>query len=230
MYNRYAAQLQNVKLFEGMTIEEIVKVLGCLKAYVREYKKGNYIYIDGDLFEDIGIILEGKVIVNREYQNGNVLNMNILDKNDTFGEDIICLSNRHAPYSLIANSDVEILYIKGKKLIEPESVNCKYRSHMNLNMLKRMAEYSVYVNKRMKYITILSLKKRVIMFLLDCQDESKSNKFSIGMNREEMSDYLNGTRSSISRILSELKNDNLIDYRKSIFSIKNKQELIKKLD
>lgn len=122
MYNKYAAQLQNVKLFEGMKTEEITKVLACLRAYVKKYTKGSYIYIDGDSFENIGIILEGKVSMNREYQNGNILNMGILDKNDTFGEDIICLSNSTAPYSLVANSPVKILYIKGKKLIEPESV------------------------------------------------------------------------------------------------------------
>lgn len=230
MYVKYAEQLQSVKLFYGMNTEEIIKVLGCMKAYIRQYTKGSYIYMYGDSFEDIGIILNGRVLVNREYQNGSVLNINILEKNDTFGEDIICLSNSYAPYSLIANSKVEILYIKGKKLIEPESVRCEYRSRMNLNMLKRMAEYSVHVNKRMKYMSILSLKKRVIMFLLDCRDEGKTNEFSIGMNREEMSDYLNGTRSSISRILSELKKEELIDYHKSVFIIKNEEVLIEKLD
>lgn len=230
MYSKYAAQLQNVKLFEDMKIEEILKVLKCLNAYVKQYTKGSYIYIDGDYFEDIGIILEGRVLVNREYQNGSVLNMNILDKNDTFGEDIICLSNSYAPYSLIANSHVNILYIKGKKLIEPESAKCEYRSRMNLNMLKRMAQYSVYVNRRMKYISILSLKKRVIMFLLDCGEEEKKNKFSIEMNREEMSDYLNGTRSAISRILAELKSEGLLEYHKSTFTLKDKEELVRKLD
>ena len=156
--------------------------------------------------------------------------MNILEDQDTFGEDVICLSNSYAPYSLIANTKTEILYIKGKKLIEPASIKCEYRSHVNLNMLKRMAEYSVYINKRMKYTNILTLKKRVIAFLLDYQDEAKVQEFSIGMNREEMAAYLNATRASISRILIELKNEGLIEYRKSVFMIKNQQALIKKLD
>lgn len=53
MYSKYAAQLQNVKLFEGMKIEEILKVLKCLNAYVKQYTRGSYIYIDGEYFEDI---------------------------------------------------------------------------------------------------------------------------------------------------------------------------------
>lgn len=230
MYSKYATQLKNVKLFEGMETEEILKVLKCLNAYEKQYTKGSYIYIDGDYFEDIGIILEGKVSVNREYQNGSILNMSVLEKNDTFGEDIVCLSNSTAPYSLIANSKVNILYIKGKKLIAPESVKCEYRSRMNLNMLKRMAEYSVYVNRRMKYISILSLKKRVIMFLLDRQEESGKEIFSIEFNREEMSDYLNGTRAAISKILSELRKEGLLEYHKATFNLKDKEGLIKKLD
>lgn len=230
MYSKYADRLQCVKLFDGMNTEDILKVLRCLNAYTREYTKGSYIYMQGDSFDDIGIILEGRVMVSREYQNGSALTINILDKNDTFGEDVICLSNSHAPYSLIANAKTNILYIKGKKLIDPVSTKCEYRSRVNLNMLKRMAEYSMYVNKRMKYTSILSLKKRVITFLLDYQEEMNSEQFSIDMNREEMADYLNGTRASISRILIELKKEDLIEYHKAIFIIKDREALIERLD
>lgn len=230
MYSKYTTKLQNVKLFEGMEQEDILKVLRCLNAYTREYTKGSYIYMQGDSFEDIGIIIEGRVMVNREYQNGSVLTINILEKNDTFGEDVICLSNGHAPYSLMANAKTEILYIKGKKLIDPASTKCEYRSRVNLNMLQRMAQYSMYVNKRMKYISILSLKKRVIAFLLDYQEETNEDKFSIGMNREEMADYLNATRSALSRILIELKNEELVEYHKDTFLLKDREALIEKLN
>lgn len=230
MYSKYAALLKSVKLFDGMGTEEILKVLRCLKAYTREYTKGNYIYIQGNSFDEIGIILEGRVMVSREHQNGSALTINILEKNDTFGEDIVCLNDSHAPYSLIANAKTTILYIKGNRLIEPESTRCEYRSRVNLNMLKRMAEYSMYVNKRMKYISMLSLKKRIITLLLDYQEELGTDKFSIGMNREEMADYLNGTRVSISRILIDLKREDLIEYHKDIFIIKDRQALINKLD
>lgn len=97
-------------------------------------------------------------------------------------------------------------------------------------MLKRMAQYSVYVDRRMKYITILSLRKRVVMFLLDSQEEAKTEIFSIQFNREQMVDYLNGTRSAISKILSELRSEGLIEYHKSTFTLKNKEALIEKLD
>ncbi len=230
MYSNYVARLQKVKLFNGMQQDEIVKILGCLNAYIKEYTKGNYIYMQGDSFEDIGIILEGRVTVVQEHQNGYIVTINILDKNDTFGEDIVCLNNRYSQYSLIASSKTKILYIKGSRLLEDESTQCKYRSRVNLNMLKCMAEYSVRISKRMKYMSILTLKKRIITLLLDYQEELGKDKFSIGMNREEMAYYLNTTRVSISRILIDLKKEGLIEYHKDLFTIKDKQGLINELD
>lgn len=230
MNSQYITQLEQVELFTGMKQEEILKVLNCLNSYTREYAKGSYLYIQGDSFQDIGIILEGRVAVDRVYQNGDTLTIDILEKNDTFGEDIVCLNKEYAPYSLKANMKTKVLYINGKKLIDPESIRCEYRSRVNLNMLKRLAAYSMYVNKRMKYISILSLKKRVITFLLDHQEEGGKDAFNLKMNRNEMSDYLNGTRAAISKILIELKKEKLIDYHKASFRIQDKAGLIHKLD
>lgn len=230
MESKYVAQMQEVILFQGMKEEEIAKVLRCLNAHTRQYPKGSYIYMHGDHFEEIGIVLSGKITVDRAYQNSSVLTMDILEKNDTFGEDIVCLGKGQAPYSLRASTPSEVLYINGSKLTHPSSVKCEYRSHVILNMLKRVAEYSMYVNKRMKYLSILSLKKRVITLLLDHHQEAATDIFQIRMNREEMADYLNGTRSALCRILTELKKEKLIDYHKTSFTVKDEEGLRGKLD
>lgn len=56
MHSKYVTLLQQVKLFEGMKSDEILRALECLNAYIKEYAKGSYIYMQGDSFEDIGII------------------------------------------------------------------------------------------------------------------------------------------------------------------------------
>ena len=230
MYHEYIEKLQSIVLFEDMKKEEIERVLGCLQAHLGRYKKDEYLYIQGNAFQNIGIILEGRISVNREYHNGSVQVLDTLGEGDTFGEDVVCLNQNHAPYSLVTTMNTLVLFINGKKLIEPSSAKCEYRSRVNLNMLKRMARYSVYVNHKMKYMSILSLKKRVIAYLLDCYEESGTANFKIGMNREQMAHYLNGTRPSISKILMELKKENLIDYHKDCFTIYEEEALIKKMD
>lgn len=230
MNRKYVDALEQVQLFEGLKQEEILKVLNCLNAYTREYLKGSYIYMHGECFTDIGIILEGKVTVDSTYQNGSGLTLNILEQYDTFGEDVVCLNHGQAPYSLMAQTKTLVLYLDGEKLLDSASTKCEYRSRVNLNMLKRLARYSFYMNQRMKYMSILNLKKRVITFLLDHKEKAASTTFSIGMNREEMASYLNATRSAISRVLIELKNEELIGYRKDLFTIKDEEAMIERID
>lgn len=226
MNSKYITQLKKVRLFEGMTEEEITRVLGCLNAHTCEYSKGSFIYLHGDQIHEIGIVLEGRASVTSSCQNGNVLTLHILDKNDSFGEEIICLEEGYAPYSLITNAKTKILFIDGKKLTDPLSIKCEYRSHVNLNMLKSLAEYNFRMNQRMKYISILNLKKRVATFLIDHEEKAQNTTFSIGMNREEMASYLNATRSAVSRILVMLKDEALISYRKDVFKIIDHEALL----
>ncbi|AFS77441.1 cyclic nucleotide-binding protein [Gottschalkia acidurici 9a] len=196
---KYAHKLKPVLLFKDMESDEIAKVLNCLSYYQREYDKNEFIILQGDELKEIGIIIEGEVIVTKDRPDGDYAIVDVLKKYDTFGEDIIYSGLKSSLYTLRAKKHTTIIYIDGKKISSDESTSCKYRSKVNLNMLRRLAEYSIFINTKMKYMGIKSLKKRVATFLLDEFERYKSNTFSIDMNREEMADFLNGTRPAVSK-------------------------------
>ena len=56
-------------------------------------------------------------------------------------------------------------------------------------------------------------------YLLRVSCEQQSRTFSIPMNRNEMADYLNIERSALSRELSRMKRDGLIDYHRDSFKL-----------
>lgn len=230
MFSKYLKDLKSVLLFKSMDEKGIENVLKCLDAKIVSYKKGEYIYSQGEEFSNIGILIEGEAEVTKSHIDGNYSIINTLKKQDTFGEDIICSRTKYANFSIISTVDSKIIYIDGKNLISDESTECKYRSQVNLNMLRRIAEYSMYVNKKLEYSTIISLKKRVAKFLLDNYKNSCDSAFSIDMNREQMASYLNGTRPAVSKILIKYKKDNIIDYHKNNFIIYDKEKLIKELN
>lgn len=229
MLDKYKEILMSVALFDSMQFDEIKHALSCLKSYIVNYKKGEYIYYQHDKFNNIGIIVSGTAAILKEYPDGSVQMIEILKQGDTFGEDVICSGQNNAPYSVISKSETTIIYLDGKRLIDKKSTECRYRSHINLNMLKRIAQYSMYVNKKMEYLNIYSLKKRVGTFILDCFKEQNTKYFTLGMNREQMSDYLNGTRPAVSKILMYYKRQNIIDYHKDRFVMLDEQKLIDEL-
>ena len=229
MYLEYAEKLKSVELFDALDAREIGKVLKCLNAKIKSYKKDEYIHVQGDTFHEIGIALQGHVRIMKEWIDGTYWEIDNLKPYDTFGEDIICSESDCSPYSILAITDVVIMYVDGRKLISSESTGCQYRSQMNLNMLKRIAKYSMYINKEVQYARIISLKKRVATFIFDIY-QSKNNKiFSIDMNREQMASYLNATRPAVSKILMEYKKENIIDYDKNQFKIVSEEKLVEEM-
>ena len=56
------------RLFQGFTEEEIKSLLECLNASSKTYKKGEYIFQTGEITENFGMILDGKVqIISDDY-------------------------------------------------------------------------------------------------------------------------------------------------------------------
>ena len=229
MYGRYLEKLRSVLLFESMNTEEIGKVLMCLNGRVKNYEKNEYIHVQGDTFSEIGIVIEGEARIVKEWIDGAYSDINHLKECDTFGEDIICSGSGCCPYSILAVASTVIIYIDGGKLVNPQSTQCQYRSQVNLNMLKRIAEYSMYLNKKVEYARIISLKKRVATFIYDIYESKNSDTFSIDMNREQMASYLNATRPAVSKILIQYKKDHIIDYCKDKFTMINEAKLIEEI-
>ena len=67
MLSKCAAHFKKVSLFQKMSEEEIIKVLGCLEAHTCDYMKGASILMYGDTVHNIGIVLEGKVTATSSY-------------------------------------------------------------------------------------------------------------------------------------------------------------------
>ena len=67
--------LSNTQLFQGLQEQEITLLLDCLNAVKRSYKKGETILSEGNITENIGIVLSGMVIIscNDIWGNNSVL-------------------------------------------------------------------------------------------------------------------------------------------------------------
>ena len=69
------ATLTNIKLFKGISQKDIETLLMCLDVKKRDYKKGDYVFHEGSIREQIGIVLSGVLIIDMldAWGNNNVL-------------------------------------------------------------------------------------------------------------------------------------------------------------
>jgi CRP-like cAMP-binding protein len=84
-------------------------------------------------------------------------------------------------------------------------------------MLTILSDKIVMLNKKMSILNAESLKGRIAVYLLSLQQSSKRMVFDLPMNRQELAEFLNVKRPSLSRELSNMQRDGIIDvYRSSV--------------
>lgn len=79
------------------------------------------------------------------------------------------------------------------------------------------------MRQRAEYLSISSLRERILAYLTD--RAAGGDTVFLGMTREEMADFLCVNRSALSRELSRMKQDGLIDFYLDSFRILKKEQL-----
>ena len=209
-----------------MTVEDIISVLSNLSTSLHTYKKDEIICLQNEPFFKLGILLEGKIQTSKTYLTNDSFILNILDAPNVFGENIICARCMVMPYTLQALQHTTLLLIDGTDIFTMNKQTSSYMSQFLINMIRLIGERSIYSNTQIDYSRITSLRKRVAIFLLNHYQQTNQLLFTVPLNRSEMANYLSVTRPALSKVLAELKKEEIIDYYKDSFKIENLEKLM----
>ena len=100
--------------------------------------------------------------------------------------------------------------------------NCRFHSLLISNMLLIMATKTEALHGKLEIMTCGTLRQKIIkMIMLNSEGQSAP---SIEMSRQEMADYLNVTRPSLSRELMKMQSEGLIEASGKAIKILNLSE------
>lgn len=225
MLDKYKDILQKVILFNDIEWEDLKHLMKCLDGNIKKYEKGSYIVREGEEILTPGIILKGKAEVIKENLVGNKAILSFLKPSQIFGEVIVCTEKKKSIVSVVATETIEVLHIDFEKIINRCCNNCNYHTRLISNMMRVIAEKNIALNIKMDYLLIKNMREKLSTFLLYKYKENNSLSFNINLNRNELSDYLNVSRSSMCRELSRMKEEGIIDYYKDGFKILDLKKL-----
>ena len=207
----------NCPLFANIPENDVLSMTLCLKARTKKYRKGSVILLAGEEVSEMGIILSGEAEVYRENYDGSRLLISLLKTSDIFSEMMYPGESRN-PLTFIAKTDTEIMYIRHDKLLTTCKNACNCHHKMLQNLLGTVSSKYWDLQTKIKYLTTPTLREKILEFLKDCSG-GKKGTFDIPYDRDAMADYLNADGSALSRELSRMKKDGLIDYKKNMFTI-----------
>lgn len=227
MISNYANTLKRIKLFEGISDSELLDVLKCLGAEETSYNKDEFIVRAGDELKHIGIILDGSVAVIKENITGNRMIMTILSSGDMFGEMVAYSRASSWPATVQAQSDCAVVFLSRERIVEQCEKTCLWHSTIIKNMLAIISERAMMLNRKLEYLTIKSMRGKLCAFFLEQKNKTKSLMFSLPMNRNELADFLNVSRPSMSREMIKMKEEGIIDFHLNTIKIINEEGLLK---
>ena len=211
--------LEQVSLFKGIDMAHMSHIIKCLDGKVKKYPRNQLVIRVGDKISSLGVVLVGKVQVIREDIMGNRMIVAGLEVRDVFGETFACAAVEASPVSVLANEACEILWIPIEQIVSTGCLTCSFHSRLISNLLQLLARKNLYLNNKMELLSKRSIKDKIMAYLFSQAEQLKVSSFEIPLNRNELADYLCIDRSALSRELSKLQSEGIIEYWKNHFKI-----------
>ncbi|MBK5200829.1 MAG: Crp/Fnr family transcriptional regulator [Spirochaetaceae bacterium] len=214
----YIETIKKAPIFKNFSEENIIKFLGCSKAKVKIYKKNEIIFLAGNLSENIGLIIEGVAHVIREDFWGNKTIVGELHENEIFGE-VFAIQNIPLENTAIAKTTVKILLINTDLILNPCQEGYVFHDTILINLIMILAKKTMAMNRKLEHITKRNMKDKILSYLSRVSEKEKKKTFVIPYNRTELSEFLCVDRAALSKELSKLQKEGLINYKKNEFTL-----------
>lgn len=222
---KYLDSIMKCTLFQGMTQEEAASLLDCLNPRIRRFGRNNITNKAADPFEGIGIVLSGQVAIVKENNAGDRMILAILKQGDLFGEMAAFSGNGSWPATVIAQSACSIMYLPPEKIVTQCAHSCQGHRKLIMNMLSILSRKALTLSRKLEYLSIRSVRARIAVFLLEQARKSGRTTFLLSMNRNEMADFLNVSRPSLSREMCRMRDEGILDFHRSSMQIKDIEAL-----
>lgn len=213
----YISLLSESTLFNKLSAADIPKVLKCLEGHTKTFDKGQIIYDYYDIIEYAGIVLEGEAAMIMLNSSGNQHNIRRILPGEIFGESYSCIPTEKSIAQIISNKKSTVLFLKFENLFKKKSVQCPYVSQVTANLLKETAKINIQLNTKIEILTQKHIREKLIVFLRYIKNEKST--VTIPLNRQGLANYLGVERSALSRELSNMKKEGLIDYSKNKITV-----------
>jgi CRP-like cAMP-binding protein len=200
-------------LLAGVMTEELAVLAASAHLAVRAYPRGAVIAFEEDACDAIGVVVDGSVHIQRIYPSGKVIVLETVRAGESFGEALLFTERGVYPATLIAPEDTLLVFIAREDVLAWMA-----RSPLFLrNMLRSLSNRILLLNRRIKGLSLGSVRQRVANYILEESARQASPRIELAWSRDELAGALGIPRPSLSRELVAMKADGWIDFdRKTI--------------
>ena len=217
--------LKNSKIFQGLGDDEIEKICNTVVPTEKEYSKNQVIVNQGEPVSKIGILKEGSAISMKYHFNGDAQILRIYNQGELFSLDAVNTTLLTSPVTLISQTDSVVVFIPYGKIFEADSISPETKKVIMSNSSEILSNELIRLMYKIDVLSKRTLRERILTYLSLIRERSGSDTFDIGMNQEQLAQYLCVNRSVLSKELNQMRKSGLIDYKGSRFTFTSSSNL-----
>jgi CRP/FNR family transcriptional regulator, global nitrogen regulator len=202
-------------VFQGMS--------GSIPPVVETFDRGKTIFFPGDPAERVYFLKKGAVKLSRVYEAGEEITVALLRENSVFGVLSLITGNRSDRfYHAVAFTPVELISTP----IEQFERSLKENPDMSWLMLKGLSSRILQTEMMVETLAHRDMGSRLVSFLLIlCRDfglpTGSGITIDLRLSHQAIAEAIGSTRVTVTRLLGDLKEGELISINKKKITVHN---------
>ncbi len=215
----YIETLRRSQLFSGVSNSEISAMLGCLQARLCTFKKGEYVFREGEHIDKITMLVEGKLLIQRDDYWGNRSIINVLRVGEMFGEAYVAPESGSLLNDVIAEDDSTVIFFDVRRILTVCSTACQFHSRVVQNLFFAISEKNRKLVQKIGHMSKRSTRAKLLSYLSEEAKRHNSSHFAIPFTRQQLADFLCVDRSAMSNELCKMRDEGLLLFDKKEFTL-----------
>ena len=208
-------------MFEGISLNNCSTLMNCLGCIEKKYKKDQLISPSEVYARQIGIVIDGCVHTVQEDVWGRCTFLSYTNEDGIFGDVLIGETATERGIIFKATEPTTILFLPADRILHPCRNSCPFHHQLSRNLFNMISHKNAVLTEKIEITSKSSLREKILAYLSIEARRNNSADFTVPLNRTEMADYLCTNRSALSRELSNMKKDGILDYDQRVFHLLN---------
>jgi global nitrogen regulator NtcA len=190
---------------------------------VESFERGKTIFFPGDPAERVYFLLKGAVKLSRVYEAGEEITVALLRENSVFG--VLSLITGHRSdrfYHAVAFTPVELLSVP----IEQVEKALREDPELPIFLLRGLSSRILQTEMMIETLAHRDMGSRLVSFLLIlCRDfgvpSPSGITIDLKLSHQAIAEAIGSTRVTVTRLLGELRDQNMISIHKKKITVHN---------
>lgn len=219
--DKYLHTLRACPLFNDKDVHDIETILKLSQHKICAFKKNQFITQAFEPLNYLGIVLEGSIEIQNNLESGKLINILYKNKSDVFGGAMVFSKDYNGQFNITAKEACVLLLIDKQSVLEVLFKDSVIAS----NILDLFSKEIISLNKKIVLYSYSRIQEKVAYFLLQNIQSNASPVIQLPYSKKALAEYLNVSRSTLSRELKELSNQGILEINHKTIRVLNMHQL-----